>query len=126
MSPNGKTSGQLIFGIMLIALGVLFLLDRLFSFHFGHYLGIWWPVVLIVLGVWKMAENPHRRMTGPLVLITLGAIFLVDNLEVFWWWDMGNLWPLILIAVGAGMMMGRLRAREPQPPVEPPTIEVKS
>ena len=129
MSPNGRATGQLIAGIILISLGVLFLLDRFYAFHFGHFISIWWPALLIVLGVWKLTQRQGRRMAGPLVLITIGAIFLVDNLNLVWWWRMGNLWPLILIAVGVGILMGRLRHHgDAQPPgtvpPEPPTIQV--
>ena len=131
MSSNGRASGQLVAGIILISLGALFLLDKFYAFRFGHFISVWWPMLLIALGAWKLAEREGRRATGPLVLITIGVIFLVDNLNLVWWWRMGNLWPLILIAVGVGMMMGRLRhqgnARPSGPvPPEPPTMEMKS
>jgi len=131
MSPNGRASGQLIAGIILISLGALFLLDRFYAFRFGHFFGVWWPALLIFLGVWKLVERQGRRMAGPLVLITIGAIFLVDNLNLIWWWRFDRLWPLILIAVGVGLMLGRLRHHgDTQPPGAappgPPTIEVKS
>jgi hypothetical protein len=131
MSPNGRATGQLVAGIILISLGALFLLDRFYAFRFGHFFSIWWPMLLIALGTWKLAQRQGRRAVGPLVLITIGAIFLIDNLNFFWWWRMGNLWPLILIAVGLGMMMGRLRHHgDSQPsgplPPEPPTMGMKS
>ena len=131
MSPNGRGSGQLVAGIVLISLGMLFLLDKFYAFHFGHFFRIWWPALLIVLGVWKLAQRQGHRLAGPLVLITIGVIFLVDNLNLFWWWRVGDLWPLILIAIGVGIMVGRLRphgdARPPGVgPTEPPTIEIRS
>jgi hypothetical protein len=131
MSPNGRASGQLIAGVILISLGALFLLDRFYAFRFGHFFVIWWPALLIFLGVWKLVQRQGQRMAGPLVLITIGAIFLVDNLNLIWWWRFSRLWPLILIAVGVGLMLGRLRHHDgTQPPgatpPEPPTIEVKS
>jgi phage shock protein C len=40
---------------------------------------------------------------GGLILIVLGAIFLADNfLPGF---DFGRLWPLILVAIGAGLLI---------------------
>ena len=38
-----------------------------------------------------------RGLLVPVMLITVGAIFLVDQ---FTRWDWGELWPLILIAFG--------------------------
>ena len=45
---------------ILIGLGVLFLLNTLNIFHW-HWIGRFWPVILIVLGVWtwmKRSQNP--------------------------------------------------------------------
>lgn len=47
-------SGQSIFwGIILLLFGVLFLLDNLgiMYFNFWGFIGGWWPVILIVLGI---------------------------------------------------------------------------
>ena len=45
---------------------------------------------------------------GPLILIVLGALFLLNTLDIFRWsWHLGRLWPLILIAVGTWMLWKR-------------------
>lgn len=45
---------------------------------------------------------------GPLILIVLGALFLLNTLDIFHWsLRLGRLWPLILIAVGAWMLWKR-------------------
>lgn len=45
---------------------------------------------------------------GPLILIVLGALFLLNTLDIFHWsWHLGRLWPVILIAVGAWMLWKR-------------------
>ncbi|HTZ99349.1 MAG TPA: DUF5668 domain-containing protein [Candidatus Aquilonibacter sp.] len=38
-----------------------------------------------------------RGMLGPVIIITIGAIFLLSE---FTRWGMGELWPLILIVLG--------------------------
>ena len=45
--------------IVLIALGVLFLLDNLGIFHW-HWIGRMWPIILIVIGVWLFAKRTGR------------------------------------------------------------------
>jgi len=45
--------------IVLIGLGVLFLLDNLGIFHW-HWMGRFWPIVLIVIGVWLFARRTGR------------------------------------------------------------------
>jgi hypothetical protein len=46
--------------IILIALGVLLLLDNLGVLSF-RWLGEFWPIVLIALGIWLAARRMGRR-----------------------------------------------------------------
>lgn len=91
--------------VVLIGLGVLFLL---------HNLGLWflnvdvlWPIILIALGVWLFARRQmcisggntrHRSLTGPVVLVTVGVLSLLDNLHGPGW---DRTWPVILLVIGA-------------------------
>jgi phage shock protein PspC (stress-responsive transcriptional regulator) len=59
-SNPDRSQGNLIGGVVLIILGVLFLLDRWFNIDFGDL----WPLVLIAIGVWLLFKdriNPNRR-----------------------------------------------------------------
>jgi phage shock protein C len=44
----------------------------------------------------------HQGITGGLVLIAIGVLFLLNNLLPDF--HFGDYWPLILIAVGAGLL----------------------
>jgi len=62
-----------------------------------------------------MEERRYRRggFVWPLILITAGVIFLLNNLEVLSWgvWDaLWRLWPLLLIAIGLDILFGRRSA----------------
>jgi len=52
---NGKRKDTLIWGIILIAIGLLFLLDNI-DIHIDvwHYLANFWPIILILWGGWKL------------------------------------------------------------------------
>ena len=54
------------------------------------------------------AEN-RRRNTFAMILMALGAVLLLANLGLFWWFDWSTLWPLVLIAIGAAIILGRVR-----------------
>lgn len=61
-------------------------------------------------------ETGHqRRHWVGIILIVLGAVFLLGNLNIFWipwpWLNWGLLWPLILIATGAFIIWSRARRR---------------
>ena len=112
MSNEGRATGQLVAGVVLIALGVLFLLDRFWLLDFSRFFRVWWPSLLILMGAVQLMTWRGRRVTGPLVLITLGVIFQIERLDLFYWWRMRYLWPLILIAVGVGLLVSRLSGRD--------------
>ena len=53
---NGKRKDALIWGIILIAIGALFLLDNInIDIDIWHILSNYWPVILILWGAWKLA-----------------------------------------------------------------------
>ena len=45
--------------------------------------------------------------TGAIVLIIIGAVFLLDNIGIFHLHWIGRMWPLILIAIGVNMFIKR-------------------
>ena len=110
--PVGKSESQTkvpIAAAVLIGLGVLFLINTAFDFSLHRY----WPLILIVLGVYLFAKHwglvggyrptcvcercRTRRLMGPAMLVTLGVLFLLDNISNV---DFGKTWPAILLVIG--------------------------
>jgi len=52
-----------------------------------------------------------NRPVGPIILIVLGAIFLLNNFNWFPFYRLARFWPLILIIAGGLMFRNRLRGR---------------
>jgi predicted membrane protein len=109
MQPNDSHRPQewhsnpgLIPGVIVIAIGVLFLLGNFHIFYLRDW-WLYWPVVLIALGLVKLVDSTFAsgRVVGG-VLVVIGALFLARNLGIL---DvrMRDLWPLFLI--GAGLLM---------------------
>lgn len=59
--------------------------------------------------------QPGRFPVAPLVLIGLGVLFLLNNLEILYIRDMLKYWPVALIALGAYMLYGRLAGSNDSP-----------
>jgi hypothetical protein len=60
----------------------------------------------------------RQRIVGPVSMITVGALFL---LQEFTRWDFHETWPLLLIAIGAAMFVQRSSANNPSfPPAGAP------
>jgi len=55
------------------------------------------------------SEAVRPRAAFALVLIAVGAIALLANLGAFSWWTWGKLWPLLLVAMGIALFLGRRR-----------------
>jgi hypothetical protein len=88
-------------GIIIIGVGALFLLQNLGVVYVQD---IWqyWPVILLALGISKLAEN---EWTAGLVLTVIGGVFLARNLGYIYGGVWQYLWPLIVIAAGAGLLI---------------------
>lgn len=61
------------------------------------------------------AETARKRqkgsLVGGLVLITLGVLFLAD--EFFPGFDFGDLWPVIIIVIGVGLLINAFSGKKP-------------
>lgn len=101
-------------GLILILLGVLFLLTTMDYIGWGD----WWKyflmglgVILILEAIIRSASPSYRRditgkLIGGFVLIFIGGSFIIG-------WS--NWWPLILIAVGVGILLSSLwKAKRPE------------
>jgi cell wall-active antibiotic response 4TMS protein YvqF len=67
-------------------------------------------------GVLREAAPPARFPVGPIVLIAVGTLFLLDNLNV---WKIGRLlhnWPVFLIAYGVYMLYERMKETKNERP----------
>ena len=116
MSRHPSSNGSLVAGLILIALGTLFLFDRMWGYEFSRLARTWWPLALIVVGLWRILGGRPRGRNWGFLLIVLGVIFQGARLRLHPLWTMDRLWPVILITIGAILMFQRLRRNdEPGP-----------
>lgn len=99
---------RLFFGGVLVALGVVLFGDAAGWWTSGDVISTWWPAVLIAIAAVAATSRP-RHLFGPALLATLGAVLLIDRLEVF---DVAFdvLWPLLIVVVGLAILLGRPKA----------------
>ncbi len=105
-----KPQQQVLVGVALAVVGMIFLLDLQHVFNVRAILPFW-PVVLIVIGAIKLAQpgQGRSRWVGS-ALILIGRLLTLRHLGIFdfRWRDW---WPLLLI--GAGLMMIFKQSRPP-------------
>jgi hypothetical protein len=100
----------LFFPLLIITIGLLLLLQNLNILNDSIWDLLWkcWPVLLIWIGLDSLI-NQHG-VAGPVFFIGIGTIFLLNNFELLSWntWDLiFQLWPVILIAWGLDLVVGR-------------------
>jgi len=96
--------GAFLFGISILTLGVVLLLDN-FGVIDGKILAPYWPVLIVIAGFSHLVPPADwRRVAWGLWWIAVGAIILLNNLGVIavGIWD---LWPMILLIVGAHLTL---------------------
>jgi uncharacterized integral membrane protein len=98
-------SSQVIVGLLVVVLGVLFLLDNLDIVEFRHAIGFW-PLAFMIGGSMILFGNgPRSGSYVGVVLIAVGALMTVGRMGFFYIsWD--TLWPLAMIALG-GLVLYR-------------------
>jgi hypothetical protein len=141
-SPDARYRSSVPTGaVILIGLGVVFLLHTVGVWEFG--IDRFWPIILIAFGAWLFAKRwgllgtegiactcdrcKMRCIMWPSVMVTVGVLFLMDNLHGP---SFERTWPLILLVIGAVKLLqsnasdaGHIGAPPPvlpQPPVQPP------
>lgn len=93
---------KLIFGLSLIAIGIVYSLDRL-GYVMADELWDYWPALLIAAGAGKWINPGGSRVAGSLLAI-LGLWLLLENLG-FSPLSFDVFWPALLIAIGLYVLL---------------------
>jgi predicted membrane protein len=104
-------SGRIFWGIFLILIGVLFLLDRMgrFDFDLGYLISHYWPVIFIAIGLSIWLSSGFHDFVSGLFFVAFGTVFLLIRLGVLEHHVWHYLWPgLILIFIGLWIILGPL------------------
>ena len=103
-----RGGGQLFTGLLVIFIGV-YLLLRSFGVPIPR---VGWPVVLMAIGVFLWVKHGFGNFLGS-VLVVLGVLVLLRRLDVFDF-DLGRLWPLLLVAFGIRILWTGTHPRAPR------------
>lgn len=96
--PVPAVTPRLVFGVVLMAAGVLFTLDNFGVVRAEQWVRFW-PLALVAVGLSRLqAAMSGRAQAAAAVWIAAGLGLLADSLG---WIPEGGFWPLVMIAGGA-------------------------
>jgi len=107
--PKSATS-QVVLGLLVIAMGLLFLLDNL-GFVDMHRAFSFWPMLFVIVGTVKLCDT--RTQGGTLLgagLVGIGILLMLDRMDIidFSW---RTAWPLVLIGLGSFLVAKAVRSK---------------
>jgi hypothetical protein len=116
MTTKSRFTPQVVFGLIVIAIGVLFTLDNLNVIDASEYLR-YWPAGLVALGLtkaWTASRGGHGWVGG-LAFTAIGAYMLVERIAYIRI-DVRDFWPLMFVSLGGYLVWrGVAGPRRPRP-----------
>ena len=106
---------NIVFGLLLVAFGTIFLLHNLGVHAFDEFWN-YWPLALILLGLSKAFSGRHDERTFGWILTFIGGVFFARYV-LGWHVHMREFWPVIVIIIGISIVMRAIQG--PRPPKEP-------
>lgn len=92
-------------GFILIIFGFGFFLHQADVWDFPEVLSIFWPLILIIIGVVQLSNRSISSFSG-ILFIAIGGLFLLNQ-----WVDMNlaaYIWPLLLIIIGLTFIFSKI------------------
>lgn len=122
---TGDATQRMVFGLIILALGVLFLLDNLDLIEMGS-LGDYWPLIFVAIGLSKVLQPSEApgRLVG-VIFVAVGVWWTLANLDLVEHYPI-HYWPVILILIGTSILWRAFetqRAGEPGPPPPPSPLQ---
>jgi predicted membrane protein len=109
-SPRRVLTSQLLFGILIIAIGVLLLLDTTGMLPTEDLL-VYAPSLFVVVGLWALIQSRFRNLVGPVLLIGVAGAWQLVALDYATAEEVAQFWPLLLVAFGLSVVLGQMRSR---------------
>ena len=99
--------GRIIGGGTLIVLGTMLFLERYGIVEIGQYWRFW-PLLLVFFGLFQVVAPRSPRDRGSGVWLLLIGVWLQINLVNLFGLSFHTSWPLLLIFIGVGVLLGGL------------------
>ena len=99
MSASEEGRGNWVFGLIILAFGIIFIVENFTDLEIWGRVWNLWPVILLIWGIKEIWQN--KSIFFGVILIAIGTIFLAKyffNFVISE--DIWKFWPILIIALG--------------------------
>ncbi len=100
-----RGDGRIFWGLFLVILGLLFLLEQAGYLDIGRIISTYWPAIFILIGLSIFIGNGFKRSNEALFLIIFGGFLLLIRFHLIDRHVWRFLWPVLLMALGLWIML---------------------
>jgi hypothetical protein len=109
MSAVNKNTGQWLFGLIILIIGVIFLLENLFGYEIWESVWLFWPLIFILWGLVEIFQK--KSIFFGVILLAIGVIFVAKNFNIYLISEsIWRFWPVIIIAIGVDQVFKKSQA----------------
>ena len=99
MSTSEESRGNWIFGLILLVIGIIFIIENFTNVNIWGKVWNLWPVILLIWGIKEIWHN--KSIFFGIIIIAIGVIFLAQYFFNFMISDnIWKFWPVLIIAMG--------------------------
>jgi hypothetical protein len=103
-------TSQILFGALVVLLGVLLLLDST-NVAPTRSLLVYAPSLFVLVGLWAFVQSGFRNVVGPAVLVVVAGAWQLVALGYATVSELVVYWPVLVIAFGLSVVLGQYRSR---------------
>ena len=103
-------TGQVLFGALIVLVGILLLLDTTNVFETRRLLA-YAPSLFVLLGLWVLVQSGFRTVVGPVLLVAVAGAWQLVTLGYATVGQLVAYWPILVVAFGLSVILGQYRAR---------------
>jgi predicted membrane protein len=107
--PTRPIAPQLVMGVLIVVVGLLFTLENLGFADTEEYLR-YWPVGLIAVGLLQLWQGSGCRLVSGSIFMFAGVWLLLQGMGIVTV-SLWNLWPMLLVLAGASMVWRGMSVR---------------
>lgn len=103
-------TSQLLFGALVVLIGVLLLLESTGVYPTSSLL-VYTPSLFVLIALWAIIRSGFRSFVGPVIVIAIAGTWQLVALDLATVDQVVVYWPVLVIAFGASILFGLYRSR---------------